>query len=472
MLMWTPVPGAVKYNVYLNDKKVGEFPMPPAQLAAPTEAGDYLFQVTGVDAGGAEGPRSQPGKISIFVISPPKNVSVNVIGGSPAVRWDEVKGAAFYNVYRKTKDAASFSMVSSVQSNSYRDAEAKKGTPYFYAVTAKSTAGVETDPEKAKIQFTWPEESAAASETPWKGKSARLVKAFEPVDEKGKPALVTTTKMFLRPEGMYILDAVGGRAGLFDKAGKLIRYLGELGPLEGQLQKGGALGFVVTRDGKQLVILDGIQWKLVFYALDGTFDREIQLASPKDKPEEILVGKRASLVDLAQGKDGKFYVADVNKNRVLVFAEDGKYLTEFGEGGTESKKGPGTFAGVQGLVLDQQGNVYVCDFGNARVQAFSPEGKFLVFVGHKPGAGKLLRPVDMYFDQENVYAIDLGYNMIHAYAPVTGDYRFTFTDEKGDHKGALAQWPVSRPNQMAIDGKTLFIMQEDKRNVLQLEILD
>jgi DNA-binding beta-propeller fold protein YncE len=75
--------------------------------------------------------------------------------------------------------------------------------------------------------------------------------------------------------------------------------------------------------------------------------------------------------------DGSFYISDGYTNRrVAKFDKDGKFLFEFGGVGT----GPGQFAAngqVHGLAIDAQRRIYVCDRGNNRVQIFDENGKYL-----------------------------------------------------------------------------------------------
>ncbi|HEX4915293.1 MAG TPA: peptidyl-alpha-hydroxyglycine alpha-amidating lyase family protein [Vicinamibacterales bacterium] len=79
--------------------------------------------------------------------------------------------------------------------------------------------------------------------------------------------------------------------------------------------------------------------------------------------------------DVAWDKAGNIYVADGigTNNRIAKFDKDGRFITHWGSTGT----GPGQFAGVKGLAIDAQGNVYAADAGNKRIQAFDAEGKFL-----------------------------------------------------------------------------------------------
>lgn len=78
--------------------------------------------------------------------------------------------------------------------------------------------------------------------------------------------------------------------------------------------------------------------------------------------------------DIAVAKDGSFYVTDGYGNaRVVKFAQDGRYLFEWGTPGAA----PGQFNVPHGIAIDDAQNLYVADRGNGRIQVFSPEGKFL-----------------------------------------------------------------------------------------------
>ena len=81
--------------------------------------------------------------------------------------------------------------------------------------------------------------------------------------------------------------------------------------------------------------------------------------------------------DVAWDKAGNIYVADgVTMNggnaRVAKFDKDGHFLKSWGSRGTE----PGQFNSLHGIAIDAQGNVYVADAGNKRIQIFDGEGTF------------------------------------------------------------------------------------------------
>ena len=78
--------------------------------------------------------------------------------------------------------------------------------------------------------------------------------------------------------------------------------------------------------------------------------------------------------DVAWDRAGNIYVADGigNNNRVAKFDKDGRFIAHWGSTG----KGPGQFTGVKAIAIDAQGNVYVADSGNKRIQVFDGNGTF------------------------------------------------------------------------------------------------
>lgn len=72
--------------------------------------------------------------------------------------------------------------------------------------------------------------------------------------------------------------------------------------------------------------------------------------------------------------DGSFFVSDGYGNaRVAKFGADGQFQFDWGEHGSE----PGQFSVPHGIAIGPDGNVYVADRGNARVQIFDKSGTFI-----------------------------------------------------------------------------------------------
>jgi DNA-binding beta-propeller fold protein YncE len=77
--------------------------------------------------------------------------------------------------------------------------------------------------------------------------------------------------------------------------------------------------------------------------------------------------------DVAWDAEGNIYVADGYGNaRVAKYDKNGKWIKNWGSRGS----GQGQFNIVHGIAIDAQGNVYVGDEGNKRIQVFDSNGTF------------------------------------------------------------------------------------------------
>ena len=118
--------------------------------------------------------------------------------------------------------------------------------------------------------------------------------------------------------------------------------------------------------------------------------------------------------ELEAGPDGNLYVTDLSQ-RVTVISPGGKVLRRWGKPGT----GPGEFKFIANDLADPtdvagrmavgpNGLVYVSDSGNARVQVFTPQGRFIrQFGSYGSGKGQFFFTADLVVDGSgNVYVAD------------------------------------------------------------------
>jgi DNA-binding beta-propeller fold protein YncE len=105
--------------------------------------------------------------------------------------------------------------------------------------------------------------------------------------------------------------------------------------------------------------------------------------------------------NVALAGDGSIYVTDGYGNaRVHKFAPDGRLLFSWGEPGS----GPGQFNLPHGIAVDREGNVFVADRENSRLQIFTARGEFIT------QWTEVARPMQVAIDSnDNVFVVGVGW---------------------------------------------------------------
>jgi DNA-binding beta-propeller fold protein YncE len=109
----------------------------------------------------------------------------------------------------------------------------------------------------------------------------------------------------------------------------------------------------------------------------------------------------------------RLYVADAQKGQIAAFDTDTfKFIGHFGTPSKSQNPENGTFAGPSNVAVDRQGNIYISDTLNCRVQILDPEGRFLRAFGRRGDRpGEFIRPKGIAVDSEgHVYVADAEFN--------------------------------------------------------------
>jgi uncharacterized protein (TIGR03663 family) len=122
---------------------------------------------------------------------------------------------------------------------------------------------------------------------------------------------------------------------------------------------------------------------------------------------------------LALDADGNIYVADSQNHRVQVLSPEGSFLREWGGEGNA----PGQFKEPWGIAISPEGAIYVADTWNHRVQVFDAQGELQNMwgtfseVSSPMGSGdSLYGPRDVVFDDEGyLYLTDTGNKRVVKY---------------------------------------------------------
>ncbi|XP_065907247.1 E3 ubiquitin-protein ligase TRIM71-like [Dysidea avara] len=156
-------------------------------------------------------------------------------------------------------------------------------------------------------------------------------------------------------DGVYVADSENGRISVFQLNGQFHRTIGE-----GQLN---SPHDVVVTNNNQLFVADYERHCIYTFTVEGYFVRKF---GTKGRGREELCNPRGLTVD----KNGFVLVTDKNC-RVTIFDKHGNCVHQFGACGSDG----GQFYKHSGIALSPNGDIYVCDGGNHRVQIFSTSPK-------------------------------------------------------------------------------------------------
>jgi sugar lactone lactonase YvrE len=143
------------------------------------------------------------------------------------------------------------------------------------------------------------------------------------------------------------------------------------------------VGLALDTENRLLYVVDTQQDQVIVFDADslkemrriGTGGKEHWLTTP---------GDFAAPQGIALDKDGNVYVTDTLNNRVEIFDAEGNFIKQFGK----HCDGPGCFARPKGIAVDGDGHIWVADAMNDTLQVFNGEGQLLTYLGghgHFPG---------------------------------------------------------------------------------------
>jgi sugar lactone lactonase YvrE len=160
-----------------------------------------------------------------------------------------------------------------------------------------------------------------------------------------------------------VADTGNNRVEKFTSGGAFITKWGSLGSGNGQFRS--PFDVAVSGSG-DVYVTDGQNGRIQHFTSTGTYVSQFGQADGINTPRGIAINSNG------------IYVCDYGDNFIIVY-----------DAGTESSVnawgglggGNGFFSGPQGVNLDVQGNVYVAEVNNRRVQIFDPGGTFLTKFG-------------------------------------------------------------------------------------------
>jgi uncharacterized protein (TIGR03663 family) len=138
-------------------------------------------------------------------------------------------------------------------------------------------------------------------------------------------------------------------------------------------------GIAVAPDGS-LYIADSANHRIQHLSADGDVLQVWGQQSPVmggDAPD----GTFSEPWDVGVGPDGSVYVADTWNHRIQKFTAQGKFVAKWGFGISEDLNDPYGMYGPRGIDVGADGLIYVTDTGNKRIIVFDDQGKFVSQLG-------------------------------------------------------------------------------------------
>jgi sugar lactone lactonase YvrE len=189
---------------------------------------------------------------------------------------------------------------------------------------------------------------------------------------------------------------------LFVSDGKMRRVLilNSKHEVENQITDGlvDPVGIAIDTSNRFLYVVDTQQDQVIVYDADtlkllrriGTGGKTHYLTSPGDfgAPQGV-----------ALDGDGNVFVTDTLNNRVEIFDADGTFISQFGKAGD----GPGYFSRPKGIAVDADGHIWVADAVQDRIQVFNRDGQLLTYIGSGHGElpGQFKALVGVAIDKQN-----------------------------------------------------------------------
>lgn len=163
---------------------------------------------------------------------------------------------------------------------------------------------------------------------------------------------------------------------------------------EGMVDPG---GLAVDTQNRLLYVADIELDQILVYDAD-TLKLLRKMGTTGHKHELTSPGEFSKPTGVAVDGEGNLYVADTYNNRIEIFDADGQFVSTFGKNGD----GPGYFSRPKGVAIDGDGHIWVADGMQDRVQVFDKTGQLLIsFGGHGLLPGQFQGLVGIAIDKRN-----------------------------------------------------------------------
>jgi len=238
---------------------------------------------------------------------------------------------------------------------------------------------------------------------------------------------------------LFVSDAQAHRILVFDK-----NHKGEAAITQGLVTP---VGMAIDNENRFLYVADLGQDQILVFDAD-TLEPIRRIGTPNTGHQSTAQGDFSKPSSVAVDQDGNVYVADMLNYRVEVFDADGKFIRSFGKHGD----GPGYFAMPKGVAVDADGHIWVTDSMQNRIHLFSQEGNLLMYMGNQQGAlpGTFSGLQYIYIDKQNrIFTSEVYPGRVQMFRYVTQEEAQKEKDRRDAEKAARASG-TTKPADKAI----------------------
>ncbi len=186
----------------------------------------------------------------------------------------------------------------------------------------------------------------------------------------------------------------------------------------------------------------------------------------KDAPIEKLAGGFQFTEGPIWFKEGYLLFSDVVGNVIRKWTPDGKVVEFKRPAGYDGTDAPaGSFIGSNGMTLDKEGVLYICEHGNHRIERLEKDGKYTVVVDKYNGK-RLNSPNDLVFKSDGaLYFSDPPYGLTKGDDDPKKELKFNGVYRLKAGKLTLLYPNMTRPNGIAFspDEKYLYVSNSDEK---------
>lgn len=188
---------------------------------------------------------------------------------------------------------------------------------------------------------------------------------------------------------VFVSDGKLGKVLVFDANHKV----------EAQINEGlvDPLGLAIDTERRLLYVVDTKQDVVLVYDADSLKPLR-KIGTPGKKHTLTGPGEFSLPTNIALDKEGNVYVTDSLNFRIEIFDAEGQFLSQFGQ----HCDAIGCFERPKGIAVDSDGHIWVVDTGLALVEIYNRDGELLAYVGG-PGRslGRFNDPMGIVIDKNN-----------------------------------------------------------------------